>query len=150
MKNIKGQISLFDILDNDKKVTPEWTCAFTDPVIQNGKPAFKTEDEKIVNLGDNKPVCSFSGHICNKKSIWEVAESLEKDCPHICCRKCTTRLCGARCNGSKIPKCDLCARFNPHIEQPPAGWGKIGWCHNFNRAVNANSYCQEFDWNKDI
>ena len=51
------------------------------------------------------PVCSFSGHTCNKKKLWEVADTLDDlQCPHVCCRKCNTRLCGARCNGSEEPK----------------------------------------------
>lgn len=50
-------------------------------------------------------VCSFSGHICNKKNLWEIADSLDElQCPHVCCRKCNTRNCGARCNGSEEPK----------------------------------------------
>lgn len=50
-------------------------------------------------------VCSFSGHTCNKKNLWEVADSLDElQCPHVCCRKCNTRNCGARCNGSQEPE----------------------------------------------
>lgn len=50
-------------------------------------------------------VCSFSGHTCNKKNLWEVADSLDElQCPHVCCRRCNTRHCGARCNGSEEPK----------------------------------------------
>lgn len=94
------------------KVTPEWTCAFTTPVIDNGKPAFQTEDGQIVKLGDDKPICQFSGHVCNKQSLWEVADTLDdKDnCPHVCCRKCDIKHCGARCNGSEEPKntCNDC------------------------------------------
>lgn len=49
--------------------------------------------------------CSFSGHTCNKKSLWEVADTLDElQCPHVCCRKCNTRNCGARCNGSTEPE----------------------------------------------
>lgn len=51
-----------------------------------------------------KPVCSFSGHTCNKQNLWEIADTLDAlQCPHVCCRKCNTRLCGARCNGSEEP-----------------------------------------------
>lgn len=50
-------------------------------------------------------VCNFSGHTCNKKELWKVADSLDDlMCPHVCCRKCNTRQCGARCNGSEEPK----------------------------------------------
>ena len=49
--------------------------------------------------------CSFSGHTCNKKNLWEVADTLDElQCPHVCCRLCNTRNCGARCNGSDEPK----------------------------------------------
>lgn len=52
-----------------------------------------------------KPVCSFSGHTCNKTELWKVADTLDAlQCPHVCCRKCNTRLCGARCNGSEEPE----------------------------------------------
>lgn len=45
-------------------------------------------------------VCEFSGHECNKEQLWKVADSLDStQCPHVCCRKCTTKECGARCNG---------------------------------------------------
>lgn len=98
------------------KVTPEWTCGFTTPVIHDGKAAFQTEDGQVVNHGDTKPICQFSGHVCNKKSVWEVADTLDDkpDCPHVCCRKCDIAGCGARCNGSEEPKpiielpCDDC------------------------------------------
>ena len=110
MFECEGQMNIFDFIEPDQKVTPEWTCSFTTPVIDNGKPAFKTQDGKVVNLGDNKPICNFSGHICNKKSIWEVADTLDDKpkCPHICCRQCDVQGCGARCNGSIQPKLKFC------------------------------------------
>ena len=50
-------------------------------------------------------ICEYSGHTCNKKELWKVADSLDElQCPHVCCRKCNTRMCGARCNGSEEPK----------------------------------------------
>ena len=68
--------------------------------------------------------CSYSGHTCNKAELWKIADSLDDlICPHVCCRKCNTRLCGARCNGSeeKVPvnivglcddaQCPKCGRF---------------------------------------
>ena len=111
MYQCDGQMNIFDFIEPEQKVTPEWTCSFTTPVIDNGKPSFKTQDGKIVNLGDNKPICDFSGHICNKKSIWEVADMLDDkpECPHICCRQCDVQGCGARCNGSQNP----INKFNP-------------------------------------
>jgi len=49
--------------------------------------------------------CIFSGHTCNKQNLWEVADTLDEIyCPHVCCRKCNTRNCGARCNGSEEPE----------------------------------------------
>lgn len=49
--------------------------------------------------------CSFSGHTCNKENLWEVADTFDDFlCPHVCCRKCNTKSCGARCNGSEEPK----------------------------------------------
>lgn len=57
-----------------------------------------TEIEKI-------PFCEHSKHSCNKKELWKVADTLdETQCPHVCCRMCNTRNCGARCNGSEEPK----------------------------------------------
>lgn len=49
-------------------------------------------------------ICPHSNHECNKKELWKIADGLdETQCPHICCRKCATRNCGARCNGSNEP-----------------------------------------------
>ena len=50
-------------------------------------------------------VCEFSHHGCNKRELWKVADTLDGIvCPHVCCRQCNMRLCGARCNGSEEPK----------------------------------------------
>lgn len=49
--------------------------------------------------------CAFSGHTCNKKELWKVADTLDDlMCPHVCCRQCNTICCGARCNGSEEPE----------------------------------------------
>lgn len=49
-------------------------------------------------------VCNHSGHTCNKSELWRVADTLDMGaCPHVCCRSCNVRLCGARCNGSEEP-----------------------------------------------
>ena len=50
----------------------------------------------------NKADCKYSGHSCNKENIWAVADSLtdQEPCPHVCCRQCEVKLCGARCNGA--------------------------------------------------
>ena len=52
-----------------------------------------------------KPVCNFSGHTCNKENLWDIADTLDEiKCPHVCCRQCEQRFCGARCNESDEPK----------------------------------------------
>lgn len=49
--------------------------------------------------------CAFSGHTCNKKELWKVADTLDDlMCPHVCCRQCNTVCCGVRCNGSNEPE----------------------------------------------
>jgi hypothetical protein len=68
-----------------------------------------------------KPVCNFSGHICNKKNLWEIADTLDDlMCPHVCCRKCNTRLCGVRCNGSEEPE--------PFMNEPVYELDIVGIC----------------------
>jgi hypothetical protein len=49
-------------------------------------------------------ICKYSEHTCNKEELWKVADSLETECPHTCCRSCKVRMCGARCNGSEEPE----------------------------------------------
>lgn len=41
--------------------------------------------------------------------------------------------------------CKNCTRFNGNIEQPPVGWGKLGWCHCYNYKVSDRSYCNEWE-----
>lgn len=56
-------------------------------------------------LKEFETVCSHSGHKCNKKELWRVADTLDElMCPHVCCRNCATKMCGARCNGSEEPE----------------------------------------------
>ena len=56
-------------------------------------------------LKELETVCSHSGHKCNKKELWRVADTLDElMCPHVCCRSCSTKMCGARCNGSEEPE----------------------------------------------
>lgn len=138
----EGQISLFDMLQEQPEVI--------------------TESEEIVRVEDEKPICQFSGHVCNKEVVWDVADSLDdkEDCPHVCCRQCDVKGCGARCNGSEEPKqldepqvsievikksCSNCLRFNMEIEQPPDGWGHIGYCAEHNAKTNDISYCQSWE-----
>ena len=75
-KQIDGQLNIFDFL--------------------------KAEDPEKEELAAG--ACIFSKHSCNKENLWEVADSLDElQCPHVCCRKCNTKMCGARCNGSEEP-----------------------------------------------
>lgn len=56
-------------------------------------------------LKELETVCSHSGHKCNKKELWRVADTLDElMCPHVCCRSWATKMCGARCNGSEEPE----------------------------------------------
>lgn len=85
------QISIFDF--------PEW--------LPGAKEEPKEEKKEPAKVFEDKPVCTFSGHSCNKKELWNVAQSLDNVfCPHVCCRKCSDRQCGARCNGADVPKQD--------------------------------------------
>lgn len=77
---------------------------------------------------DNRPICESSKHVCNKEQIWEVADSLDdkEKCPHVCCRVCEVKGCGARCNGSSEPEADFyyCA--------PQGKWDKTcSTCNNW-------------------
>ena len=86
-------------------------------------------------LEEKTRVCKFSNHTCNKENLWEVADSLDElQCPHVCCRKCNTRNCGARCNGSEEPKAiiDEYIQENPtcfyvfgHYLDSASGWHKM-------------------------
>lgn len=54
---------------------------------------------------DDKPVCTYSKHSCNRKELFKVAEMDNTIvCPHVCCRKCDEVMCGARCNGADVGK----------------------------------------------
>lgn len=97
-----GQMSIFDILHPKPKedIFPCDDCIYNG----NGCCSYSTRDDYCV-LGDKripKPKCQYSGHVCNKENVFAVADTLdlEKPCPHICCRGCDNRLCGARCNGA--------------------------------------------------
>jgi hypothetical protein len=48
--------------------------------------------------------CEYSKHSCNKENLWEIAESLDEECPMTCCRNCDNTQCGARCNGAEQKK----------------------------------------------
>lgn len=82
------------------------------------------------------PICKHSKHTCNKKELWKIADSLDElQCPHVCCRMCNTRNCGARCNGSEEPKKEITDDYikeNPtcfyvfgHYLDKADGWHKV-------------------------
>lgn len=55
-------------------------------------------------LAEKNQKCFHSGHVCNKRELWKIADTLDEImCPRVCCRACNVRMCGARCNGSKEP-----------------------------------------------
>lgn len=110
MRQIDGQMSIFDFIPEPDPVD-EWelpcdTCKFD----VKGCCAYNRPLGDFCRLGDKwqpkePEECVFSGHTCNKTFLWQVADTLDEImCPHVCCRKCNTRLCGARCNGSQEPK----------------------------------------------
>ena len=91
-----GQMSIFDCM------TPAQEYAF-----ETGKNTYwqDSQGKPYQWWKEEEKVCNFSGHTCNKNELWKIADSLDEiQCPHVCCRKCNTKLCGARCNGSEEPK----------------------------------------------
>lgn len=93
---------------------------------------YEMEDiESYTELKKNE--CKFSGHTCNKEELWKVAETLDDPfCPHVCCRKCATKQCGARCNGSEEPKEAAekpeCSKANECEAYPHGCGGRIEPC----------------------
>ena len=78
-----------------------------------------------------KVECLFSGHTCNKEELWKVADTLDMvACPHVCCRSCDVRFCGARCNGSEEPR--------PFMNEPVYDLDIRGICDD--------PYCPECDY----
>lgn len=60
--------------------------------------------QTIMACKEGRKPCPHSEHACNKENLWEVADSLDDIiCPHTCCRECSVKCCGARCNGSCEP-----------------------------------------------
>lgn len=61
----------------------------------------------IFEKGQPVDRCKHSGHSCNKEELWKVANTLDGiSCKKTCCRQCSIKGCGARCNGSEEPKHD--------------------------------------------
>lgn len=172
MKEIPGQISLFDIADKPLKFhEAEWLRAhgfknvyeeplkagiyeFTDIEHPTKTKRLEVSENGGIMLGGldfvarwwrpiqeesakaAAPACSHSGHTCNKKELWKVADTLDEImCPHVCCRRCGVRLCGARCNGAEEPKKDTTDEYiqeNPtcfyvtgHYLDREEGWHKM-------------------------
>ncbi len=118
--------------------------------------------ERFLNPPKKVVVCAESGHECNKEELWKVADSLdETECPHVCCRHCNTKLCGARCNGSEEPKekttiekmvekqasgaSGLCENKDSCSDYPYRCKGECFWCHrNKNLQVDNCLNCGKY------
>lgn len=98
---MEGQMSIFDLpgFIPEEPKTPAQIWAD-----ETGVSDYWQHDIKFV---DDKPVCKHSGHSCNRKELWAVADTL-LECSHTCCRQCSIRCCGVRCNGSKEPLPEKC------------------------------------------
>lgn len=144
-KQIEGQLSLFDFIPKPEPksqwVLPCDTCGYdikgccdydyhknNDYCVLGDKWIPKNDSEMAPGYykapgGEDAQICKHSGHTCNKQELWKIADTLDEImCPHVCCRSCNTRLCGARCNGSEEPKADIVKMFgkewNPLSEKP--------------------------------
>lgn len=164
-EQIEGQISIFEVADKPLKFhEAEWLKGhgfknvydeppkagiyeFTDIEYPTKVKKFEVAESGAIKLGSSdfvarwwRPitedkVCSFSGHTCNKKNLWEIADTLDiLQCPHVCCRKCNTRNCGVRCNGSEEPKGETddyirehpdCFYVYGHYLSRSDGWHKV-------------------------
>lgn len=98
--------------------------------------------ERIINE------CEYSKHTCNKEELWKIAESLDDPfCPHVCCRFCATKHCGARCNGSEEPKEAKEQAIDYEVwhdieEQPPEGaYCKFEYLWNRHGKEDAKGQC---------
>ena len=78
------------------------------------------EQMTIFDLLKEEPkeiICKHSGHTCNKEELWKIAESFDDLlCHKVCCRQCHSKLCGARCNGSKEPEASAWDLFHEHCK----------------------------------
>lgn len=90
-----------------------------------------------------KPVCNYSGHTCNKAELWKVADTLDDlMCPHVCCRKCNTKMCGARCNGSQEPEPFM---NEPVYELDIRGFMDDPYCPQCGYAFETIRTCKNFE-----
>ena len=97
-----GQMDIYDFLPKPETLTPAQEY-FKD----TGKTTYWQDSQGKPYQWWKNPtsICDNSGHSCNKQELWRVADTLDEiQCPHVCCRMCNTRNCGARCNGSEEPK----------------------------------------------
>lgn len=121
----EGQMSIFDFIDKPKDEEAKAAAPVED---------FMNPPEEAAKAAG--PICEHSKHTCNKKELWKVADTLDDtQCPHVCCRMCNTRNCGARCNGSEEPKKEITDDYikeNPtcfyvfgHYLDKADGWHKV-------------------------
>lgn len=196
------------------------------------------EKELARERQQEKPICKYSNHSCNKEVLHALAQESDPFCPKVCCRFCNTKYCGVRCNGSEEPKepkkaaehveqkqdivllpdfakgkgwisvqtipknlkwhidvlgtykydnkecwsqckgyynskdnqyvaldypvdipraewkfwryrnsCINCTRYVKGTEQPPEGWGEVGWCNQHKQKVGSAEigYCQKHE-----
>lgn len=64
------------------------------------------EQKQDIKKTEEKPICKYSNHTCNKEVLHALAKESDPFCPSVCCRFCNTKYCGVRCNGSEEPKKD--------------------------------------------
>ena len=143
----EGQMSIFDFIDKPKDEEAKAAAPIED-FMNSPEEAAKAADYKARKAYvdallmkkhteiEKIPFCEHSKHSCNKKELWKVADTLdETQCPHVCCRMCNTRNCGARCNGSEEPKKEIADDYikeNPtcfyvfgHYLDKADGWHKV-------------------------
>lgn len=111
-----------------------------------------SHDIEFVN---DKPVCKYSQHSCNRKELWKAAHTLDNiECPEVCCRKCEVKACGARCNGSEEPKDKVKCKKAAECEAYPDGCGgSIEDCKDgpYKWSKNNIEYkCITCAWNKSL
>lgn len=102
-----GQMSIFDFPEylpegKDKRKAEIKKQNEGDPV----SPAqqYYIETGRTDYWQNGRDMCKYSGHSCNKRELWNIADSFDEIvCPHVCCRRCSAELCGARCNGAPEP-----------------------------------------------
>lgn len=112
----EGQMNIFDFIDKPKDEEAK-AAAPVEDFMNPPEEAAKAADHKAHKADvdallmekhteiEKIPFCEHSKHSCNKKELWKVADTLDElQCPHVCCRMCNTRNCGARCNGSEEPR----------------------------------------------